>query len=169
MLHEERSDVLPSGYGKLRAVDIVSASMKLAAVLAAFLFVQPADSIAHTKAATSARIAQQACLASAVHHEARGEPVKAQRAVVDVIVHRATAKRKTFCEIVKEPAQFSWYRSKGLKRYDKAQEALLLEALQHKRQLPDSFMWFYSGHPPAWSAKMRCKPIGRLTFCKERK
>jgi spore germination cell wall hydrolase CwlJ-like protein len=109
------------------------------------------------------------CLASAVYHEARGESTKAQRAVVDVIVHRAVESGQTYCQVVSERSQFSLYRKHGIKRYDTDQKELLYSALTHKRVLNDeNFKFFYSGKKPRWAGHMACKPIGKLTFCKER-
>ena len=49
-----------------------------------------------------------ACLASAVFHEARGEPVKGQKAVADVVVNRArSGKWGDICGVVDAPHQFS--------------------------------------------------------------
>jgi spore germination cell wall hydrolase CwlJ-like protein len=109
------------------------------------------------------------CLASAVYHEARGESTKAQRAVVDVIVHRAVESGMTYCQVVSEKSQFSWYKRHGIKRYDTDQKELLYSALTHKRVLKDeNFKFFYSGRRPRWALHMACKPIGKLTFCKEK-
>lgn len=113
---------------------------------------------------------QQKCLASAIYHEARGEPVKTQRAVVDTILHRSLESDKSVCEVVAQRHQFSWFRRKGLKPYDAKQQALLSEALSHPKVLRnEKTRWFYSGPKPAWAYKMDCRPIGKLNFCKEKK
>jgi hypothetical protein len=49
------------------------------------------------------------CLAQAVFHEARGEPLRGQRAVADVIMNRARSGRwgSGACAVVDAPSQFS--------------------------------------------------------------
>lgn len=48
------------------------------------------------------------CLALNVYHEARGEPIAGQRAVAHVTLNRARERRMPVCDVVFEPAQFSW-------------------------------------------------------------
>ena len=47
------------------------------------------------------------CVAQAVYHESRGEPVAGQRAVADVVMNRARRARSTPCAVVDAPGQFS--------------------------------------------------------------
>ena len=109
------------------------------------------------------------CLASAIYHESRGEPLKAQRAVVDKILHSSLDSGKTICEVIAEKHQFSWYKNKGLKKYDESQRELLAEALKHGKVLESKkFKFFYSGKKPYWAKAMACKPVGNLNFCKEK-
>lgn len=48
------------------------------------------------------------CLALNIYHEARGEPIAGQRAVAHVTLNRARERRMSVCDVVFEPAQFSW-------------------------------------------------------------
>ena len=50
------------------------------------------------------------CLAATVYHEARGEPLKTQQAVAEVIIERTLSGRypTTVCGVVNQKAQFSW-------------------------------------------------------------
>lgn len=48
------------------------------------------------------------CLSLNVYHEARGEPVLGQRWVAHVTLNRRDKNKKTVCETVLEPYQFSW-------------------------------------------------------------
>ena len=52
---------------------------------------------------------QTHCIAHAVYHEARGEPIMGQAAVAYVINNRKTSKRhpNTFCEVVYQKHQFT--------------------------------------------------------------
>jgi len=139
-----------------------------AAIVAAFSLASPqAGSLQHDSKATKARLEQQRCLAAVVYHEARGEPLVAQRAVLDVVSSRAVKARKTFCEIVREPRQFSWVGQKVMPQYGQAQHKLLTEARGQGRQLPEEALWFFSEARPAWARGMTCEAKGRLKFCKK--
>ena len=52
------------------------------------------------------------CLASAIYFESRGEPLKGQLAVAEVILNRVKSGRfrATICDVVKQPSQFSFVR-----------------------------------------------------------
>lgn len=107
-----------------------------------------------------------ACLATAVYYEARGEPLKGQRAVVDVVIHRAWKSGKNFCEVLTQKQQFQWTKKHAM-RYDL--DTLLDEVAQHPRVLKnENFLFFHSTSvKPIWAAKMSCKKIGNHYFCKE--
>jgi len=53
------------------------------------------------------------CLALAIFHESRGEPIKAQYAVAEVVHNRSKHKDfpDTYCKVVTQKSQFSWYKS----------------------------------------------------------
>jgi spore germination cell wall hydrolase CwlJ-like protein len=69
--------------------------------------------------ATAARVEtedqQQDCLASAVYFEARGEPLKGQLAVADVVLNRTASPKypDSICEVVEQPWQFSFVNATG--------------------------------------------------------
>lgn len=110
-----------------------------------------------------------ACMASTIYHEARGEHVKAQRAVAEVVFNRAWKSGKSVCEIVAQKRQFAWYARHKIKTMDAALAAMLDKTFKQERILKnETFLYFYSGRPPYWAATMTCRPIGRLTFCKEK-
>lgn len=48
------------------------------------------------------------CVALAVYHEARGEPLVGQHAVAQVVMNRALRDPAKACEVVFKPYQFSW-------------------------------------------------------------
>ena len=50
------------------------------------------------------------CLALAVYHEARGEPLIGQKAVAEVVMNRVASDRfpDTICGVVMQPKQFSF-------------------------------------------------------------
>jgi len=51
------------------------------------------------------------CLAATIFFEARGEQIKGQEAVAQVVMNRARAKTypPSVCKVIKQPFQFSWY------------------------------------------------------------
>jgi spore germination cell wall hydrolase CwlJ-like protein len=55
------------------------------------------------------------CMALAVYHEARGEPVAGQRMVAQVALNRANGNPKQVCNEVFRPRQFSWANGKVVK------------------------------------------------------
>lgn len=111
----------------------------------------------------------QQCLASAIYHEARGEPLEGQRAVYEVIHNRAKAKKKSLCAVVKAPKQFSWYGEKPILPMTKKLHELLQKVKNHPTVLDRSYKWFLGVDlDKKWSLKMDCRPIGGHKFCKER-
>jgi len=62
---------------------------------------------------TTPRDAQADCLAAAVYHESKGEPLAGQLAVAEVIINRARSGRfaPTLCGVVTQRSQFSFVRA----------------------------------------------------------
>lgn len=108
---------------------------------------------------------QYRCLVSAVYHEARGEPDKGKRAVLDVIFHRSAKTGKSVCEVVAQKQQFPWYKKKGLVALTDESESYYNAAIMHPRVLTDEKYIFFNGVKPPGTA---CKRIGNHTFCKEK-
>lgn len=52
---------------------------------------------------------EQHCLGNIIYHEARGESLRGQRAVANVVLNRAKHKLTTVCNVMAQPKQFSWY------------------------------------------------------------
>jgi spore germination cell wall hydrolase CwlJ-like protein len=53
-------------------------------------------------------LSDRQCLASAIYHESRGEPVKGQLAVAEVIFNRMRTRGLSLCEVVLQSKQFSF-------------------------------------------------------------
>lgn len=51
---------------------------------------------------------QASCMASAIYHEARDQPVQGQIAVAQVILNRAAKRKLTVCEVIMQRKQFSF-------------------------------------------------------------
>lgn len=110
------------------------------------------------------------CLATALWHEARGESLEGQRAVLDVILHRKLQSKKSACHVIAMPAQFSWFTGEWVPTTP-AMRKMLERVRAHPRILNDKkYQWFYSltalKKPPYWAAAMDCEPIGNHAFCK---
>ena len=105
----------------------------------------------------------EACLAVAMHKEASGEGLLGQRSILDVIQQRMKDKRKTACQIIKEPGQFSWSTEnisptkKQLTRYKFVSKIpSVVKGATHFHSISVK---------PSWAKKMKVKAkIGRHLF-----
>lgn len=109
------------------------------------------------------------CLAVAVYHEARGEPVAGQRAVAQVLVNRVRSGRfaRTLCGVLRQPGQFP-FRAKAASARNARQwgqalrvaRAVMTGAEQgHPRAL-----FFHATHVnPGWS-RTQVAAIGNHVF-----
>lgn len=108
------------------------------------------------------------CMAVAIHDEARGEPRKGARAVLDVILKRMKMKKQTACEIVLAEKQFS-----GMKPYmlfDIPEEVLTNYEIVAKMQpVFKNCTHFHATYViPKWAQDMRkCGKIGKHIFYEE--
>jgi hypothetical protein len=118
------------------------------------------------------KLTDSECVSSAIYHEARGEPLEGQRAVYEVILHRANVLRMSLCGVVTAPKQFSWYGEPGkpILPFTKPMQDLLKRAKMHPRVLDGvEFRWFFSGQKiPKWAVNMDCRIIGGHRFCREK-
>lgn len=109
---------------------------------------------------------EQRCLASAIHYEARGESIKGQKAVADVVTNRAVKSGKSVCETIAEPRQFTFYGKMPLLPLDSNTRKLLTNVASESTITTSDH--FYSGKKPSWSRKMICRKLERHTFCREK-
>jgi len=65
------------------------------------------------------------CLAQAVYFEARGEPIEGQLAVAEVVINRARSGLypDNYCDVVTQPAQFSFVRRGRIPEADETSDA----------------------------------------------
>lgn len=119
--------------------------------------------------------AEQDCLANAVYFEARGEPIKGQLAVAEVVLNRAASGKypDTLCGVVKQKAQFSFV-SKG--RFPKAnrKSAAWRKSVAIARiakagivqELGPDVLWYHANYvAPSWGRRLsRATQIGTHIF-----
>ena len=101
------------------------------------------------------------CLAKNIYHEARGEGLAGMVGVAQITINRVDIQhrgKKTLCEVVHDPNQFSWTTNKKGKVLDKSswQQSLYIAQLVilgiRIKEIDDS-IYFYSNKikPPKWT------------------
>jgi spore germination cell wall hydrolase CwlJ-like protein len=102
------------------------------------------------------------CLAQNIYHEARSEPIKGQIAVAQVTINRVKAAnfKKSVCEVVFAPSQFSWTLNKRLKVRDtqawKISLAIAKAVLTNSIRIPNFTATHYHTRQvnPRWNRNM---------------
>jgi hypothetical protein len=109
---------------------------------------------------------QANCLATAVYFEARGESLEGQLAVADVVMNRAASGKypSTWCEVVKQPWQFSFVnpRTGQFPRIDyssaswaKAQGIARIAMADVIRTVPGDVLWYHANYvSPSWGRRL---------------
>lgn len=107
---------------------------------------------------------QATCLAIAVYFEARGESLEGQLAVADVVMNRAASGKypSTWCEVVKQPWQFSFVRNGefpavdyGSAAWAKAQGVTRLAVADVIRSVPQDVLWYHADYvAPSWGRRL---------------
>lgn len=110
---------------------------------------------------------QEMCLASAIWHEARGEPIEGQRAVHDVVLNRAKARRLSICQVVMQPMQFSFVKDSlpSVKH-----PAKIIASVKDVESIGPCAMYFHAVYVnPSWARqKEYISTIGQHRFYKEK-
>lgn len=118
---------------------------------------------------------QGQCLATAVYFEARGESLEGQLAVADVVLNRAASDQypQSWCDVVKQPWQFSFVRNGQFPRIDensaawaKAQGVARLAIANVMRELPADVLWYHADYVnPSWGHRLNyVEKIGAHLF-----
>jgi spore germination cell wall hydrolase CwlJ-like protein len=126
-------------------------------------------------AATATTGAEQHCLASAIYFEARGESIEGQLAVAEVVLNRTRSGRypTTICEVVRQPAQFSFVRRGVIPRADPNcdhwRRAIAIARIAESRAarlLPENVLWYHANYvAPSWGRRLaRNRQIGAHIF-----
>ena len=118
---------------------------------------------------------QQDCLANAVYFEARGEPIEGQLAVAEVVLNRTESGRypTTICDVVTQPAQFSFVRNGIIPSADRNcdawRRAVAIARIAENgatRLLPRDVLWYHADYvSPSWGHRLaRNTKIGLHIF-----
>jgi hypothetical protein len=101
------------------------------------------------------------CLAQAVYFEARGEPIEGQLAVAEVVINRARSAQypDSYCDVITQPAQFSFVRRGRIPSADESSEAwrravAIAEIAQNSlwRSRAEGAMYFHATYVnPTWA------------------
>jgi hypothetical protein len=106
---------------------------------------------------------QANCLATAIYFEARGESVEGQLAVADVVMNRAASGQypTTWCEVVKQPWQFSFVQHgqfpaiHDAEAWAKAQGVARLAMANVLRTVPTDVLWYHANYvAPSWGSRL---------------
>ena len=115
------------------------------------------------------------CLATAVYFEARGEAVEGQLAVARVVMNRAASGRYpgTWCEVVKQPAQFSFVRhgrfpaiNTSSSAWARAQGVARLAMANVVPSVGTDVLWYHANYvSPSWGRRLNmAQKIGAHIF-----
>ena len=118
---------------------------------------------------------ERGCLAGAVYFEARGEPRGGQLAVAEVVLNRAASGEypASICEVVKQPAQFSFVRDGLFPPIDQTSAAwrtavAIAQIADEKlaNNLASDVLWYHADYvAPDWGRRLdRVTQIGAHVF-----
>lgn len=153
----------------IQAQPAASVTLKLAtsvATEAAWLYSAgwPLYALADRYAAGDPLDEEANCLATAVYFEARGESVDGQLAVARVVMNRASSGKypTTWCEVVKQPWQFSFVRNGRFPRIDtnsaawaRAQGVARLAMSNVVPSVGTDVLWYHASYvSPAWGRRL---------------
>jgi hypothetical protein len=106
----------------------------------------------------------QDCLANAVYFEARSEPIEGQLAVAQVVMNRAASGiyPAGLCDVIKQPAQFSFIRHGNIPRADKNstawRKAVAIAHIAKERlatELAPNILWYHAAYvSPSWGRRL---------------
>lgn len=105
--------------------------------------------------------AEMECLAGAIYFEARGEPLKGQLAVAEVIINRSQSRQfpGTYCGVVRQPGQFSFVRKGAIPAANRSTQAwrnaVAVARIAHGNQWQteaEDALYFHARYVrPSWS------------------
>lgn len=109
------------------------------------------------------------CIAITLYHESRGETLRGQRSVYDVIENRIREEGQSACKVVKRHKQFSFVTKKTKWKATDKQLEMLDKVRNHQRVLANNYLWYYNRSMvnPIWAINMKCRKIAKHSFCKK--
>lgn len=120
---------------------------------------------------------QEECVAIAIYHEARGEPLDGQLAVAEVIMNRAASGRypASWCAVVKQPWQFSFVHprtgripavNRDSNAWAYAQAVTRIAVGNYADALPSDVLWYHADYvAPSWGRRLsKVDKIGAHIF-----
>ena len=118
---------------------------------------------------------ERECLAGAVYFEAQGESVEGQLAVAEVVLNRAASGEypSSICDVVTQPAQFSFIRDgrfpaidRGSDAWRKAVAVAHIAAENLADTLSSDVLWYHADYvAPSWGRRLsRATQIGAHIF-----
>jgi N-acetylmuramoyl-L-alanine amidase len=122
--------------------------------------------------ATDVPDAEYECLAGAVYFESKGEPLKGQLSVAEVIINRSQSGRfpKSLCGVVKQRHQFSFIRAGRFPPIPKAslawKKAVAVIAMNDLAEggAPDALFFHAKYVSPRWKRLKRVATVGNHIF-----
>ena len=117
------------------------------------------------------------CLAIAVYHEAKSEPLEGQLAVAQVILNRVESGKyaATVCGVVHQPRQFSFTRDRRSDtptngaQWRTAQAIAVVAVTRNWRNVaPDALSFHATRVAPSWRNMQRVSTIGNHVFYRQR-
>ena len=132
-------------------------------------------SLVRSHAASDVSDPERECLAAAVYFEAQSEPVEGQLAVAEVVLNRTASGEypRSICEVVMQPAQFSFVRDgrvpdidKGSEAWRKAVAVADIAAGHLAGTLSPDVLWYHADYvAPGWGRRLdRVTQIGAHIF-----
>lgn len=107
------------------------------------------------------------CAAHLVWHEARGEPLRVQASVLQVVFNRMRAYGQDFCGVVMQKSQFGWYSKKKYKHaqsWNVSKEMLdNYHAAMASSSLVDGSYLYFNDRPLPFGKRKKLK-LGNLYF-----
>jgi N-acetylmuramoyl-L-alanine amidase len=106
---------------------------------------------------------QANCLATAVYFESRGESLEGQLAVAHVVMNRASSGQypTSWCEVVKQKAQFSfvrhgsWPAIRDIESWRTAEAIARIAIANAVPSIPNDVLWYHANYvSPSWGSRL---------------
>ena len=115
-------------------------------------------------------VEQVLCVINAIRYESGNQHLRGQRAVFDVIENRSRKWDKSWCQIIKQKNQFSFYPKRWKKYLDHDDWKLYYDVVvANEAELDEDVLWYHAVYvKPSWKKLQRVKQIQDHIFYRER-